>query len=229
MIRFLAAKGGRFECQRSRCHAGAKDTWRDVRRVHVVMRDRHLRVVARRLTMHERSWPQCRRPHQIGAEDVRDARALDAIRGPDLHEQIVRMLHVDERHALPALARLEQLRGAAVRDTLTGGRDGVHPAHATVAGVHQMADRDRFERKHAGERQPATAHLVGSGDHEPVLRLDRREIRERPLLVVVAHEHVRVGVPAPPIVGRGRLRVMVFRRHGRRRLILSRKPDRQKQ
>ena len=58
----------------------------------------------------------------------------------------------------------------------------------------------------------ARTRFMGAGEHEPVLRFDRREIGEQPLLIVVADEYVGVGRPGPGLLGGRSGHVMVLRR-----------------
>ena len=74
------------------------------------MRERRLRVFARRFAVHERRRPERRGPDQIGFGEKRDGSPADSVPGAQLHHQIVGMLTVDERPALVGLARLEELR-----------------------------------------------------------------------------------------------------------------------
>jgi hypothetical protein len=159
--------------------------------------DRHLRVVARRLAMHERGRPERRLADQRGAEHVRGVRPFDAIAGAELHEQIVRVLHVDVRHLLITFAGLKELRRSAERDALAGRRERKGARHPAVAHEHEVADGQRLERQHAAQRQAAGADLARGGEHAPVLRLERGEVGEQPLLIVVAGDHVPVGGEGP--------------------------------
>ena len=144
------------------------------------MRQRRLGVVTPRLAVHE-----CRRTegglaHEIGFEDVTDATVNDPVARAQSHEQVVRVLIVDERPPLKVLACLKYLRRA----------ERVHG--------------ERFERHHAVQGQLATANPPLSGEHEPVLRFPDREVGEFPVLIVVAEDHVRVASPRPRVLRRFR-------------------------
>src|SRR5579864_4362269 len=74
------------------------------------------------------------------------------------------MLIAAERRAIVGFAGLEHLRRAELRH------------------------RERLERDHRVDRQLIGSDRTSAGQHEPVLRLPGREVREFPLLVVVAEK-----------------------------------------
>jgi hypothetical protein len=148
------------------------------------MRQRHLRVLARRLAMHERRGAERRRSDEVRAEHVGHVPSGETIRGAETHDQIVWVLIVHERRAVITLSSLKQLRRSA------GG-------NALSAHVHEFSDGERFERQHGLKRQPAAAQLPLSSRHEPVLRFPRGRIGEESLLIVVADEDVGIGCPRP--------------------------------
>ena len=140
--------------------------------------------------MHER-----RRTERRSADDRRRAAESHPARQTvvpraELHEQVVRMLVVDERRALERLAGLEDLRRSDV------------------------VQRERLERDHRGDLERAGAEETTAGSHQPVRRLDGPEVGELPLLVVELEE--QAGVPRP-FPGRCRGRCRRGRRGGLRR------------
>ena len=88
------------------------DAMADVRGVHLMMSEGHRRILFGGRSMHEGRWPQCR------AADHQDFRQELAV--PDrsrvghakVHEQVVRVLVVDERRLLVGFTCLEDLRRA---------------------------------------------------------------------------------------------------------------------
>ncbi len=184
LVRLLAAKDRVLEREVSDLDAGAQDAGCDVRRVEEMVRERRLRIVTRRGAVHERRRPERRRADEIRADEIAAAIATAPIRRANSHEEIVRMLVVDDRHPFEALAGLKELRRAGRRDV-------------QAAGVDELADGERLERQHAVNRQPPAAHLPLARAHEPVLGLPRREIGEQPFLVVETDEYIGVGRPRP--------------------------------
>ena len=138
------------------------------------MRERHLRVVAAGGAVHERRRSEGRRADQIGADDERRARPDEAVGGAQVHQQIVRVLVVDERDLVVAFAGLKQLRR-----TLRVDGEGL--------------DRDH---RHHGEaiRRP---HGAVDRQHAPVLRLPGRHVDEAAILAIEPEEDVAVPRPAP--------------------------------
>ena len=74
----------------------ADDTGCDVCGIEIVMRERRLRVGVRRWAMHEGRWTERRRADDIRAQDVGEAAGRPRVIGAEAHEQIVRMLVVDQ-------------------------------------------------------------------------------------------------------------------------------------
>ena len=109
----------------------------------------------------------------------------DPVRASKPHDEIVRMLVVDERRAAVALAGLKYLRRA---DRMHGERlERQHPVERDMADVAPRALRD----------------ITIAGDHEPVLGFPRREVGEFSLLVVEAGEDFAVLHPHPARLLRG--------------------------
>jgi hypothetical protein len=76
------------------------------------------------------------------------------------HEQIVRMLVVDQRSLPERLAGLEHLWGP------------------------EVAERQRFERHHRRQDERSAARRALTGGHDPVLRLPGVEVAELPPLML---------------------------------------------
>jgi hypothetical protein len=87
--------------------------------------------------------------------------------GGGLHEEVVRMLVIDERVPLVGLADLEDV------------------------AVALLADRGGIEAQHQVQRQLALADVLPRHPHPPVRRLDLA-LAARAALVVEHHEEVRV-------------------------------------
>ena len=128
--------------------------------------------------MHEGRWAQCR------AADHQDFRQELAV--PDwsrvghakVHEQVVRMLVVDERRLLVGFTCLEDLRRA------------------------QRLNRERLEREHRVEPGMTVADRVFGSEHQPVRRLDTLEVGELSVLIVPVQKDVGVPRPRPrPALG----------------------------
>ncbi len=173
LVRFLPPEPRCEECHGTCLDSARQHPRRDVGGIKLVMRERGLRVVASRLAMHERRRAQCGWANQVGRHDDRGARTTEPVDRAKLHEQIVRVLAIDERPHLVRLAGLEELRRP----------DAAH--------------RKRLERDHALEPECSRAERPLAVQHEPVLRLPRRLVPELALLVVVTEKHVRVGRPGP--------------------------------
>jgi len=123
--------------------------------------------------MHERGRAKRRRPDEVCFEYRVETTVLAAPHASELHDQIVRMLVVDKGGAVISLAGLKHLRRA------------------------ELFHRERFERRHALEREPARAQGTLAVEHEPVLRFERPEVGELAVLIVVSKEHARVPGPGP--------------------------------
>src|SRR5206468_3999070 len=94
----------------------------DVSGVQPVMRDRRLRVVLARKAMHERGRTERRLAGQPRIDKHRAALAQRAaVAGGEFHEEIVRVLAIDERRAVCGLSGLEQQRIAAL--AISGSAD----------------------------------------------------------------------------------------------------------
>jgi hypothetical protein len=122
------------------------------------MDQRRLRVVASGLAVHERRRSERRRAHEPGAEEVRDPAPLDPVRPAEGHQQIVRMLIVDERRAPVRLAGLKHLRRP------------------------ERLHRERLERQHRHRQRARASGLAAQ--HEPVLRNHTPKIGDLPVLSV---------------------------------------------
>jgi hypothetical protein len=90
-----------------------------------------------------------------------------------LHHEVVRVLIVDERRAGERLAGLKHLRRP------------------------EILQRQRLERKHAGNLDAAACRLARDRHGEPVLRLDDVEVGELALLAVELQEEIAVPLHAP--------------------------------
>src|ERR1043166_3877421 len=97
------------------------------------MRERDLWIAARRFAMHERRGSERGRPDEVRSEKVRDAIDVDAIGRAKAHDEIVRMLDVDERDLVVAFSSLIELRRAAEK------------RHALGIGVDDPTDGPRLE------------------------------------------------------------------------------------
>ena len=149
------------------------------------MRQGNLWIVAGGLAVHERGRSERRSTDQVSADKRSASGAGDLVSGANLHQQVVRMLIVDEGGLPVALAGLEQLR-------------------RTLA-----ANRERLQREHRLEPHLSAPERMIGAAHDPVLRLPAREVGELPILVVVAHKHVGIPGPCPAaLAGRGHLVMM---------------------
>ena len=123
----------------------------DVRRVEPVMRDRRLGIVLAGEAVHERGRAESRLSRQPGVDECRAAlRQAVAVRRRQLHEQVVRMLPVDQwRLPVGRLAGLQEERIAAFSECRIGGDHGAQAqrsgaAHLPVAHHHQHAGHERL-------------------------------------------------------------------------------------
>jgi hypothetical protein len=161
---------------------GGDHAHRDVRRVERVMPDRSRRIIGRRSPVHERYRTERRladrraRHHQTRSTPDRQL----PHRG-ELHQEVMRMLAIDDRPPLPRLADLKQV--------------AVPPLG------------DRFEAEHAGQRQSAGTRLPAQHAHPPVLAGDLG-LAERAALVVERDENDAVLHEVP--AGRRRRRLVMF-------------------
>ena len=169
------------------------DARRDVGRIQHVVRQGRRRVFRRRGPVHEDRRAEGRRADRVDSE--KHPRALDRalVRAAERHEQVVRMLVVDERRLLERFAGLEDLRRS---ERLNG---------------------ERLERQHPTDADTAVARRPRARPHEPVLRLDLVEIGEGADLIVEAGEDLHVPGPRPGRFG-GRRAVagVLILRAGRR-------------
>ena len=133
--------------------------------------------------MHESRRPKRRLVDQPAAQHQCRAIERPLVRGRETHEQIVRMLIVDERGAGKRLAGLKDLRRA------------------------EVAQRERLERQHAMQGERPEADLARAHAHQPVLRFDLMEVTELAVLQVRREKRARLERPPPAVVGR---RLMVF-------------------
>ena len=160
-----AVEDRRLDLERAAIEAGREHAHRDVRRVEGVVAERRHRVVGRGRAVHERDRPERgladRRAGQRQGDPLSD-RLQPHRRG--LHEEVVRMLVVDERIPLEGLADLEDV------------------------AVALRADRRRVETEHQVERELAFAGALLGHAHPPVRRLDLA-LAARTALVVVHDEH----------------------------------------
>ena len=95
--------------------------------------------------------------------------------GAETHEEIVRVLIVNQRGAAEGLARLKHLRRSDV------------------------AKRERFERQHRRHDHRSARSSASPRRHQPVLRFPGVEIAELAVLVVEPEERVRVDRPLPRV------------------------------
>ncbi len=87
-----------------------------------------------RLAMRIRSRPDGRVAHRCGVErQQRVVRNRKIVERGDLHEEIMRMLAVDDRRSIRSLALLEELRIVAITDGCRLKRE--HGAHGELAGT----------------------------------------------------------------------------------------------
>src|SRR6185436_15635538 len=114
---------------------------------------------------------------------------------PEPHQEIVRMLIVDQRNLIEAFAGLIELRCAANR------------RQSIVSGVNQPSDRPGLERDHRVDEQASPTDTARAVEHRPILRVPRGEVGKASLLVVVAEKSVCVGHPAPALLRLRRVRV----------------------
>src|SRR5206468_13051750 len=112
--------------------AGGQDTEGDVRRIQPVVRDGRHRDVRAGVPVHERGRSQGWLAGEPAMDEERAIAARHAVRARELHEQVVRVLSVDERRT-------------AVR-RLTGLKE---------QWIALLADRTWLEREHGAKPQGA--------------------------------------------------------------------------
>ena len=145
---------------------------------------------------------KARRPERGGANQAgihACAQRTDAALEPatEGHDQVVRVLIVDERRTLERLTRLEDLRRS------------------------EVLDGERLEREHRDQRERARTPASAKRRHQPVLRLDFVKIAELPALIVEPGKHVRIE-PQAPLVDLRELALRVGGRRGRGRAFMPR-------
>ena len=115
--------------------------------------------------------PSAGEPTRSAPIDVFHAAAVQPIRRAERHEEIVRMLIVDQRRAQVAFAGLERLRRSAEGDPLAVVVEGVEPLGFPVvtSRVDEPANRPRLEREHAEHGEASRADRALAGEHHPVL------------------------------------------------------------
>jgi hypothetical protein len=164
VVRLFASKPRTFDDHPVGLDARRHHAGRDVRRVHVVMGQRRLRIVTRRVAMHERRRAEGGCAYKVRRQRVSDGSAFKAVGRAQSHEEIVRVLAIDQGRPVIGLAGLKDLRRA------------------------DLFQCERLERHHALEGQPAGFERPLAGQHEPVLRFPGREVGELAPLIVVAEE-----------------------------------------
>ena len=108
LVRLAPGEDRSFELELACRHSRRCDAIGDVRRIEPVMRDRRLRIVARATAMHKRARPQRRLADRTAVEEQAGVLAdIDVDARRQLHEQIVRMLTIDQRFAVIGLAGRE--------------------------------------------------------------------------------------------------------------------------
>ena len=152
----------------------------DVGGVHLVMPQRRRRVVRGAGAVHERDRPERRRADGVELDEHPAAGHRPRPVGAKVHDEIVRVLVVDERRLLVCLTGLENLRRP------------------------ECLDRERLERQHRVQPEQLATDPALARSHQPVLRLHSLEVREFPQLVVEADEDI--GVPGPRPRGLSRWR-----------------------
>ena len=167
------------------------DAERDVRRVEQVMGQRRHRVVERRRAVHERDRPERGRADRAAAErETASTRAARFATTPTaLHEQIVRMLAIDDRLPLEDLAGLEQLAVARRLPTVAGSRLG--HASKRERAVRRLA-RSPSASTSSARRPRAAARSALMVEHRPTRR--RPYISCQPLARGHVSQHLRVVV-----------------------------------
>ena len=172
--------------------AGGDDAVGDVRRIEPMVRDRRQRLIARRSAVHERRRPQ-RRLADRPAIEVERLVALQPVvdLGGQLHEQVVRVLPVDQRLAVRDLAGGEQV-GVAARPHQRLQR--AHRAQLQVQPVAQVAVAHQH-RHRLDERLVAAARAALRGSDAPGIA-----VRHQHPLADVRH------VAAHRALGRGQAR-----------------------
>ena len=148
---------------------GGDDPEGDVRRVERVVPERRGRIVHRRCAMHERHRTERRFAHR--RTDQGDACVVGDRNPPrrrELHEEIVRMLAIDQRLAVERFARLKKLAIAVSAD-----RGGIEAQHS---GKHQLTSCGlplRHTHPPVGGRKlaatPIATLAIEFGKHDGVL------------------------------------------------------------
>ena len=199
-----AVERARFEADGAERDAGGDHVAADVRGVLEVMAERRLRDLAGRVAMRKSDRPE------RGIADRREVQVSERVTAErvrvlhgQLHEEIVRMLPVDELLAERGLAGLKQLRILAARD----GR--------------------RLEAEHGPQQQMPSAERPLRGDHHPVggelflaaartggaQIVERREAVQHQMPRAFHEHHVlvlrrRIGVGAPRLLHQEVARVL---------------------
>ena len=176
LIGLTAVEHRSLDDERAVIDGGRDDAKRDMCGVERVMTERRGRIVCGGRAVHERHGPECRLAN--GTTREREASRLRQRHSPDgrqLHEQVVRMLSVDQRMSVDRLAGLQDL------------------------AVAILSDRRRVETEHARQRQTSAGHLATRHAHPPV-RHDELVAAARASLVIEFSEHDPVLHQLPAVV-----------------------------
>lgn len=126
--------------------------------------------------MHERRRSKSRSIDEATTQRERGCTNWSIVRRRQPHDQIVRVLIIDERCLVECFAGLKGLRRA------------------------ELAKREGFKREHAVKTERATTGLVREDTHQPVLRFEVMEVPELADLEIANQEHRRVDRPRPACV-----------------------------
>ena len=163
-----AAKHRRLDLEGAAIERGSEHAHGDVGGVERVMPERRHRVFCRGRPVHEGNRAERRRADRRARQRQRDGlRQRLAPHGGCLHEEIVRVLVIDERVPLERLADLHDV------------------------AVTLLADRRGIETEHQVQRQRAAPDRSASHSHPPVGR-GHLALAARAALVVEHHEDDRV-------------------------------------
>ncbi len=163
VVRFTSVEHRPFDDPGTVVDGGRDEAERDVRRIKRVVRQRSYRVVRGRGSMHERDRSERGLPDRASGQR-QPARAADrhAPNGRELHEEIVRVLPIDQRSAVDRFADLKDL---AI--TSFPHRRGVEAEHR----VERELRRPNLPRQHA---HPPVRHREAVATARASLAIEHR-------------------------------------------------------